>query len=428
MERRAMNRHALSSLLPLVLVGCRLVDNPALAESVDSSTSAAPADPAPSTSLGETMGDDQASSSGTTGTPTSLGETTGDDQASSSGTTGPASECGNGAVDAGEECDGESLGGATCITQGFDDGVLSWSCSSACLLDASGCFACGDGVANGAEECDDGDLNGATCTTLGYSGNGLACLGCLLDASGCGPVVGMVEVPGGMFTMGSNSFWPDAMPERQVDVAAFWIDETEVTVDEYSQCVMDGAACSSPGMTFNCNWGVAGREDHPVNCVTWEQAMAYCVWMGARLPTEAEWEKAARGDDARSYPWGPMPSPTCDYVVAEDDRGVDGCGTGATLPVGSKPMGASPYGAQDMSGNVSEWVADWYASQYDPLDTDNPVGPVIGTEHIGRGGAYTVPPGFGDLRTFHRAESPLVEYGSSAVGFRCARTPPAPPR
>ncbi|MCX4239309.1 formylglycine-generating enzyme family protein [Paraliomyxa miuraensis] len=222
-------------------------------------------------------------------------------------------------------------------------------------------------------------------------------------------------------------FPADAMPVRQVQVDAFWIDETEVTVDEYSQCVMDGATCSSPSMGGNCNWGVAGRGDHPVNCVVWDQAMMYCAWAGGRLPTEAEWEKAARGDDARNFPWGNMPSPSCAHVVAEDDMGVDGCGTSATMAVGSKPMGMSPYGAHDMSGNVSEWVADWYGAGYDPLDTDNPVGPVMGTEHIGRGGAYTVPVAFADLRTYSRASSPASIYGSSGVGFRCVQDPPMPP-
>src|SRR5574338_706593 len=101
------------------------------------------------------------------------------------------------------------------------------------------------------------------------------------------------------------------------------------------------------------NWGVAGKEKHPINGVNWYQAKKYCEWKGKRLPTEAEWELAARGDDGRMFPWG-NDTPTCNHVVS------DSCGTSGTGPVGSKPLGDSPYGLHDMGGNVLEWCSDYY--------------------------------------------------------------------
>jgi len=198
---------------------------------------------------------------------------------------------------------------------------------------------------------------------------------------------GMVTVPGGSFFMGCNQSVDsecddDEKPGRTVDVPAFKIDKTEVTVAQFARCV-DAGRCSSAGLTmpfYNgkdqpefaefCTWQKPGKEDHPINCVSWDQAVAFCEWTGKRLPTEVEWEKAARGPDGRKYPWGNagygaggrvaniadqsakqrFPDWT---IAARYDDGYVG-----TAPVGSFPAGASPSGALEMVGNVWEWTSD----------------------------------------------------------------------
>ena len=166
---------------------------------------------------------------------------------------------------------------------------------------------------------------------------------------------GMVAVPRGEFFMGCNEKVDkecdyDEKPGRTVSVKAFFIDRTEVTVEAYAECVKAGECSKSPTHRY-CNWGKRGREKHPINCVDWNQASKFCAWKGKRLPTEAEWEKAARGYDGRKYPWGNQ-RVICDYAVVAD------CG-GRTQLVGSKLTGASPYGAVDMVGNVWEWTDSW---------------------------------------------------------------------
>lgn len=213
---------------------------------------------------------------------------------------------------------------------------------------------CGNEMLEGVEECDGVNWNGATCESLGYASGSLACTeGCKFDVDGCLPD-DMVPVPEGEFEMGA-AVVSDEQPMRQVYLDDFWIDRTEVTVSDYAECEAIGV-CAEPSTGGNCNWMVAGREDHPVNCVTWFDADTYCTWVDGgtkRLPTEAEWEKAARWMDARTYPWGDTPEPSCSHVVMDDaSAGSDGCGMESTMEVGSKPMGTSPYGAHDMAGNV----------------------------------------------------------------------------
>ncbi|MBI5529083.1 MAG: SUMF1/EgtB/PvdO family nonheme iron enzyme, partial [Deltaproteobacteria bacterium] len=195
-------------------------------------------------------------------------------------------------------------------------------------------------------------------------------------------------VPAGSFQMGCNSAVDtecdgDENPYHAVSVPAFKVDKYELTVGEYQACV-DAGGCTAAGTGGSCNYGVSGRDSHPINCVDWTQAKAYCTWAGKRLPTEAEWEKAARGTDGRKYPWG-NDALDCDHAV----HSVSPCSNSSTAPVGSKPAGVSPYGAEDMVGNVWEWVEDWYHDSYTgaPADGSAWVTPT-GTYRVLRGGSW----------------------------------------
>ena len=192
----------------------------------------------------------------------------------------------------------------------------------------------------------------------------------------------MVTVPAGDFTMGSND--DDSKPAHQVYLNAFSIDKYEVTNAQYKQCV-DAGKCSPPAKsesrTRNWYYGVPKYNNYPVIYVSWDDAKRYCAWAGKRLPTEAEWEKAARGTDGRIYPWG-------NSFDARKLNSSEG-GKGDTTAVGSYPDGASPYGALDMAGNVSEWVADRYdENYYANSPRNNPPGPSSGLGHVQRGGDW----------------------------------------
>ena len=193
-----------------------------------------------------------------------------------------------------------------------------------------------------------------------------------------------VYVPAGPFDMGLDEGGFDEKPRHEVELDAFWIMQTEVTNEQYEKCVT-ADVCSPP---FNPDWGAddfwANYDTHPVTEVTWEQAATYAEWAGGRLPTEAEWEKAARGTDGRRYPWGNT-TPSEQRLNYNDN-------VGDTQPVGSYPDGASPYGALDMAGNVWEWVADWYGEEYYATSPrENPTGPAQGERRVLRGGAYDSP-------------------------------------
>ncbi len=235
----------------------------------------------------------------------------------------------------------------------------------------------------------------------------------------------MVFVPAGSFTMGSNSGNSDEQPVHTVYLDAYWIDRTEVTVDAYAACVAAGG-CTAPngnyGSATYCNYGAPGRGNHPINCVDWYKSQAYCTWAGKRLPTEAEWEKAARDSDARTYPWGEATA-TCAYAVMNDaSAGGNGCGLNHTAPVGSKPAGASPYGALDMAGNVWEWVNDWYSSTYYWVSPSaNPPGPAGGNSRVLRGGSWDDNSGFGYLRASNRTYDTPAFWSDFVGGFRCSR-------
>ncbi len=219
---------------------------------------------------------------------------------------------------------------------------------------------------------------------------------------------GMVYVPAGTFMMGCTMephCWADEEPLHAVELGAFYVDRTEVSRGDYLSCIETGP-CTAPAGDFD------GTSDAslPVVSVTWFQAEAYCSWMGKGLPTEAQWEKAARGTEAATYPWG-MGAPACGHV------NYGACGNGA-LPVDSLPEGASPYGALQMSGNVWEWVADWYGeTYYASSPASNPPGPDTGDEKVLKGGAF----GSNEIARLSVARRFIdVPAGSNSNrGFRC---------
>jgi formylglycine-generating enzyme required for sulfatase activity len=224
-------------------------------------------------------------------------------------------------------------------------------------------------------------------------------------------------VPAGEFLQGSHEGDNDAQfPEfrqHSVYLSAFWIDETEVTNEQYRQCVAAGG-CVEPTA---CGEGIpayedATRSDFPVVCVTWDKAEVYCRWAGRRLPTEAEWEKAARGMSGWVYPWGNEP-PDCRRA------NFHGCVFGP-IHVGSYRAGASPYGALDMAGNVQEWTADRYdATYYQIAPTNDPPGPRNGSFRVMRGGMWQT--GAEQIRAAFRVGFD-PEWDVDYVGFRCAES------
>ncbi len=226
------------------------------------------------------------------------------------------------------------------------------------------------------------------------------------------PVAGMVIVDAGPFMMGCNDGVDDLCnqdesPYHEVTLDCFQIDSTEVTRADYNTCIEAGV-CTTPA----CDFDPVGLAEHPVTCVTWDDAAAYCAWAGKRLPTEAEWEKAARGTSGVRYPWGNDWFDDCDLVNANLCR-LD------TEPVGTHPTGASIYGAMDIAGNVREWVNDRYGSTYYTASpAENPQGPDMGALRVIRGGSWNS--SVVEFRTsFRGADAPTL--ADNETGFRCAK-------
>lgn len=268
----------------------------------------------------------------------------------------------------------------------------------------------------------------------------------------------MVTIPAGTFTMGTTpnevaqavtqclnrdvgqcqaAYGEDSYPAHQVTLDAYQIETTEVTLSQYVAFLnylgpnshingCDGFPCAAivndderSSITFDAaNYDIPDvAANYPMYLVTWYGAKKYCETLGRRLPTEAEWERAARGEDGRIYPWGNEWS----TALAKTSRPVDE--TQSSVPVGSYPLGRSPYGLLDMAGNVAEWVNDWYGATYyseqaaNPALSTNPTGPITGIEKVVRGGSWPDVPFFS--RSVHRQSWQPTEP-APWIGFRCA--------
>jgi len=235
-------------------------------------------------------------------------------------------------------------------------------------------------------------------------------------------VAPMVLVPAGDFTMGSNEGDDHEKPEHKVFLNAYYIDVHEVTVEQYAK-FLEFTSIFPPG-----KWTTMDEPPHqkrPVVNVDWADANNYCKWAGKRLPTEAEWEKAARGTDGRIYPWGNDPPNQLRANYGKDKWDNHN----ALVPVGQLKDGKSPYGVYDLAGNVWEWVSDWYDPEYySTSPSRNPLGPKIGKYKVMRGGSWDL--AAENLRSSRRDFNipATTDYDSPAFrnfnsGFRCAKTP-----
>ncbi len=245
--------------------------------------------------------------------------------------------------------------------------------------------------------------------------------------------IDMILIPKGEFLMGAaetdRSAGNDEKPQHFIYLSDYYIDPTEITNSMYQACVEAGV-CTLPqertSYTRENYYGNPDFDSYPVIHVDWNQARTYCEWRGARLPTEAEWEKAARGTDGRIFPWGISfesgLANFCDKNCPLNwaDNNLDD-GYPDTSPAESFPGGASPYGLLNMAGNVYEWVQDWYQETYylnSPYE--NPLGPSTGVLHIVRGGSWS--DGSNGLRVSYRSSNAPTDY-SGSIGFRCAYSP-----
>lgn len=268
------------------------------------------------------------------------------------------------------------------------------------------------------------------------------------------PLEAMVPIRGGTFTMGASvelqssalELCKDEIgprnrvacqrevvqtegPQCKVYLSPFSIDRVEVTVGAWRACVQAGACSPAPLALADARFLGSSL---PVTSVTWAEADQFCAWRGGRLPTEAEWERAARGVDGRVWPWGNVLKPNAlnhgRFVGSDDVDGSDRTplirpdasdGAAFLAPVGAHPDGASPEGVLDMAGNVMEWTADYYRPESpQSLATVNPHGPDVGAMRSVRGGSWRQPPFF--ARTSYR-EAAAPETRSTEIGFRCAR-------
>jgi formylglycine-generating enzyme required for sulfatase activity len=249
----------------------------------------------------------------------------------------------------------------------------------------------------------------------------------------------LLYVPAGKFIMGSNPedalvkcqnqypecelYWlTNEQPLHEVNLSAFWIDQTEVTNAMYAKCVADGV-CIKPNKTRSYSrstyYGNSEFDNYPVIYVDWDMAKTYCEWAGRQLPTEAQWEKAASWDEynqvKRTYPWGDTLD--CSFANYSSNKSHKSC-VGDTTAVKSYESGKSFYGAYDMAGNVEEWVNDWYgANYYQNSASSNPSGPNSGIERVSRGGSWY----YGARSAYRNGYIPTLS--TDYVGFRCSLAP-----
>jgi formylglycine-generating enzyme required for sulfatase activity len=278
-----------------------------------------------------------------------------------------------------------------------------------------------------------------------FSGLSLLVMGLAFTACGFGrsvPTVDMVFIPAGEFIMGGDAeqamafceeyrepyniaeckrSWFDKIePIHSVYLDDYYIDRFEITNADYQVCVEDGV-CSPPennsSKTREEYYGNPEYGDYPVQRVNWNQAVTYCEWRGARLPTEAEWEKAARGTEGFLYPWGNEFDGLLENVCGLEGEHLGGLSD--TTPVGSYPDGASPYGVMDMTGNAIEWVADRYGTDYyQESPYENPTGPIVGSERVLRGTNFDCLYAHSNLIFMRGGQLPDRAFPYN--GFRCA--------
>ncbi|MDX9720970.1 MAG: formylglycine-generating enzyme family protein [Myxococcota bacterium] len=329
-------------------------------------------------------------------------------------------------------CEDDGSGGHQCTCTPDCEGKLCGDdgCGGSCGPDPSAC----DGTV--LSYCNGGQVAQLDCASLD------AFCSELVSSPGhfeCGPAA-MIRIPNSgaqtSFSLGCPSVadgWGELdAPSRDTTLDAFYIDRYEVTTAEYSSCVA-AAQCSPAATGSEYNYGRVDRASHPINGVTWTQAKEYCEWAGKRLPTEAEWERAAKGPTHRRFPWGDNCPSSWNWrcsglewgpsiAKANASEGASFDGFTLTAPVGSFILstnnGRSPEGLGDMAGNVYEWCSDWYAS-YPAGSLNNPSGPSSGSERVLRGGAWAS--SGAALRTSYRgALSPSTV--DPIIGFRCAKS------
>jgi len=227
-----------------------------------------------------------------------------------------------------------------------------------------------------------------------------------------------ISLPGGTFDMGSL-INPDEQPVHSVDVPSFEMARSEITVAQYMACVTEGTCTEPDTFSEDCYWNKDGFDSFPVNCVSWAQAATFCQWKGGHLPSEAQWEYAARsaGKDIL-YPWG-NDAASCDYAVF-DEGGDDGCGTYLPWPVCSKPAGKTEQDLCDMAGNLMEWVQDTWHSNYEGAPTDGSAWEG-GTNRVTRGSHFASLP-HQQMRSADRGVYfDGTNYINTFLGFRCIR-------
>ncbi|HET6675723.1 MAG TPA: SUMF1/EgtB/PvdO family nonheme iron enzyme [Nitrospiraceae bacterium] len=233
-----------------------------------------------------------------------------------------------------------------------------------------------------------------------------------LRERGENPPDDMALIPAGEFLMGTEDGLPDARPLHRVYLSSYLIDRYEVTNIQYRQCV-DGGSCAPP--RDREAFDEPTRLQYPVVNVTWSQARVFCQWSGKRLPTEAEWEKAARGTDGRRYPWGNSETVIEQHQPKGNEAKLAANGLG---PIGTPSSTASPYGVYDLVGSISEWVKDWYAEDFYAVSSSrDPQGPLRGSFRVLRGAGWNerLP----ELRISYRGWDEMSYWGPT-LGIRCA--------